>query len=289
MIKKNSNLTLTCLVLLTTFTNAQTQEKKENVISVKRSSNGYSLSIDANNLPLENLLEKLTNQFPLRVITYGVDISQPMTICFKEVPLERGIKRLLKESGINNHFIQYKNDEKRAAPITVLTLLANGTKTGGKTIEKSKEREGIPFSTKESDAPEDTFAEKIIALKKRYEWADEEIEELAGYLLELMPEPVRDQGMEVLKNELDWRIAAEGNDAVDEEIFFQALENTVPSHLAPVMMNLIKQHSQGYKTGTLDETDEWSPNQLYQEVMSTRFSKRNNNLKGGCSNDKENH
>jgi len=289
MIKKYSALMPIYLVILTAFTNLQTQEKKGNLISVKRSSNGYSLSIDAHNLPLEKLLEKLTNQFPLRVITYGADISQPLTISFKEVPLKRGIKRLLKESGINNHFIQYRNDEKKGAPITVLTLLGNGTNPDGKTIKKSKNRESITSSTKESDSPEDKFAEKITAFKKRYEWADEEIEKLAGYLLELMPEPARDPGMEVLMNELDWRITAEGNNAVDEEIFFQALENTVPFHLAPVMMNTIKQYSQGYKAETLHETDEQSPNHLYQEVMSKRLPNKKSNLKGGSSNDRENH
>lgn len=289
MIKKYSALMPIYLVILTAFTNLQTQEKKGNLISVKRSSNGYSLSIDAHNLPLEKLLEKLTNQFPLRVITYGADISQPLTISFKEVPLKRGIKRLLKESGINNHFIHYRNDEKKGAPITVLALLGNGTNPDGKTIKKSKNRESITSSTKESGSPEDKFAEKITAFKKRYEWADEEIEKLAGYLLELMPEPARDPGMEVLMNELDWKITAEGNNAVDEEIFFQALENTVPFHLAPVMMNAIEQYSQGYKAETLHETDEQSPNHLYQEVMSKRLPNKKNNLKGGSSNDRENH
>ena len=291
--KKYSVLTLICLVLLTAFTNVQKQEKRGNIISVKRSSNGYTLSIDVNNLPLEKLLEKLTSQFPLRVTTYGVDISQPITINFKEVPLEQGIKQLLKVSGINNHFLQYRNDEKSRANITALTLLGNSTKSDRKTIteettEKSKERESLTLSTRESDSPENQFTEKITALKKRYEWADKETEELAGYLLELMPEPVRNPGMEVLMNELNLRIAAEGNDAVDEEIFFQALENTVPSHLAPVMMDSIKQYNQRYKTGSLLETDEQSPNELYQEVMSKRLFNRNNNLQGGGSYDNEN-
>ena len=92
-----------------------------------------------------------------------------------------------------------------------------------------------------------------------------------------MPEPARDPGMEALMNELDWRIAAEENGAIDEEIFFQALENIVPSHLAPVMMDSIKQYSQRYKTGTLYEIDEQSPNQLYQEAMSNNLSNKNNN------------
>ena len=285
MIKKHSVLTLICMVLLTAFTNAQTQEKRANAVSVKRSSDGYRLSINANNLPLEKLLEKLTSQFPLRVIRYGVDISQPVTTNFKDLPLEQGIKQLLKESGINNHCIQYTNDEKSRAPITVLTLLGNGTKTGGKTItektiKNSKEQESITSSAKESYYPENEFAEKITALKERYEWADEETEELAGYLLELMPEPARGPGMEALMNELDGRIKDEGNNPVDEKIFFQALENTVPSHLAPVMMDSIKQYSQRYKAGTLHETDERLSNQLYQEVMTKRLSNRNNNLKG---------
>ena len=62
-----------------------------------------------------------------------------------------------------------------------------------------------------------------------------------------MPEPARGPGVEALMKELDRRIATEGNDTVDEKIFFQALEDTAPSHLAPVMMESIKHYSQGYK------------------------------------------
>jgi hypothetical protein len=281
MIKKHSGLTLFCIVLLTAFTNAQTQEKKANAVSIKRSSDGYRLSINVNNLPLEKLLEKLTSQFPLRVITYGVDISPPVTINFKDLSLERGIKLLLKESGINNHFIQYTNDEKSRVPITVLTLLGNGTKTG----RKINTKESMPSFAMKSYSPEDEFAEKITALKERYEWADEETKELAGFLLELMPEPARDRGVEALMNELDEKIEVEGNDKVDEEIFFQALEHTVPSHLAPAMMDSIQQYSQRYKAGTRYKTDERLSNQIYQEVMTKRLSNRNNNLKGGSSYD----
>ena len=294
MIKKYLGLTLICLVLLTAFTTVPPQEQKANSVSVKRFSEGYTLSINATNLPLEKLLEKLINKYPLRVITYreGI-IFQPITIKFKDVPLEQGIKLLLKECGIKNYFIQYRHDEKNRAYIAALTLLGNGTKAVGKTITegaiKTKEEKESITSFVESLSSDNEFAEKIAALKKRYEWADGETEELAGYLLGLMPEPARGPGMEALMNELDWRVPAGGNDAVDEEIFFQALENTVPSHLVPVMMDSIKQYSQCYKAGTLHETDEQPPNELYQEVMTKRLSNRNNDLKGGSSYDDEDH
>jgi hypothetical protein len=277
-------------MLLTAFSKVQTQEKRTDSVSVKKSSDGYTLSINAHNFTLEKLLEKLTSQFPLQVITYGVDISQPVTINFKDLSLERGIKRLLMQSGINNHFIEYRNDEKSRAHITVLTLLGNGTKTGEKTITDktiltNKKQASITLSTTESYSPKNEFSEKITALKERYEWADENTKELAGYLLGVMPEPARDLGMEALMNKLDEKIAAEGNDVVDEKIFFQALENTAPSHLAPVMMNSIKQYTQRYKAGTPYETDGWLSNQLYQDVMTKRLSNRNNNLKKGNSYD----
>ena len=292
MIKKYSSLMLICLGLLTAFTNVQTQEKRANSVSVKKSSNGYRLSINANNLPLEKLLDKFTSQFPLRVITYGVDISQPLTINFKDLPLERGIKLLLKESGINNHFIQYQNDEKSRAHITVLTLLGNGTKTCGKTIieeptKKSKEQENCTSTTMKSHSPEDEFAEKITFFKKRYEWADEETGEMAEYLLELMPESVRNPGLDALMDGLDRTIAVGGKNAVDENDFFQALENTVPSYLAPVMMDSIKQYSQRYKTETLRETDKRAPNEIYRGIMRKSLSNGNNNLIGDSSYDYE--
>jgi hypothetical protein len=255
-----------------TFTNAPAQEKKADSVSVEKSSEGYSLSINANNLPLEKLLEKLTSQFPLRILTYGVDISPPITINFKAVPLEQGLKLLLKESGINNYFMQYRNEGKNRAIVAVLTLLGSSTKTDKKVLTADVIKTG---NEKGSITPylgllssDDVFRGKITSLKNRYAWADEETEELAGYLLERMPEPVRNRGMEALMNELDWRISARGKDAVDEEVFFQALESTVPSHLATVMMNSIKQYSQRYKAGRFNEADEQPTNALYQEVMT---------------------
>ena len=72
--------------------------------------------------------------------------------------------------------------------MAVLTLLGKGTKAGGVAIiedfiKRDKEKEGIRPLT-EPLSPEDEFAEKVTALKERYEWADEETEELAGHLLE---------------------------------------------------------------------------------------------------------
>jgi hypothetical protein len=191
---------------------------------------------------------------------------------FKNAPLEQGIKLLLKKSGIKNYLIQYRNDEKNRTTVAVLTVLGSNTKTDQKTITKevinTREGKASIASSGKSLSSDDEFTNKITALKKRYQWTDEETEKLAGYLLELMPEPTRGPGMEALMDELDWRIAAEGNDAVDEEIFFQALESTVPPHLAPVMMNSIKHYSQRYKAGTVPAADEQSPNELYQEIMS---------------------
>jgi hypothetical protein len=158
-------------------------------------------------------------------------------------------------------------------------------RNGGILKRKINTKESMPSFAMKSYSPEDEFAEKITALKERYEWADEETKELAGFLLELMPEPARDRGVEALMNELDEKIEVEGNDKVDEEIFFQALEHTVPSHLAPAMMDSIKQYSQRYKAGTRYKTDERLSNQIYQEVMTKRLSNRNNNLKGGSSYD----
>ena len=63
-----------------------------------------------------------------------------------------------------------------------------------------------------------------------------------------------------------------GNDTVDENLFFQALEDSVPSHLAPVMMESINHYSQRYKAGALQENPEQTPCQLYQEVMSKKSS-----------------
>lgn len=286
MIQKLVCLKIICMLIYTVPTNVHAQEKMAHPVSAKRTPDGYTLSINADNLPLEAVLNELINQCQIKVIIYKESmVSQPITMSFKDMPLEQGIKRLLQASGINNYFIQYRNDQKGRSRMAVLTLLGKDTKAGEVAItdgfiRRDKEKEGIS-PLREPLSPEDQFTKKTAALKERYEWADEGTEALAGYLLEIMPAAARGPGMEALMKALDRRIAIEGNDIVDETIFFQALEDTAPSHLAPAMMESIKHYSQQYKTGATNETFEQSPDDLYQEIISKRHSKRNITLKGG--------
>ena len=280
------SFTLIYIVFYPIFSNVHSQEKRTHPVSAKRTPDGYTLSINSDNLPLEAVLNELINQCQLKIITYEEAMfSQPITISFKDMPLEQGIKRLLKASGINNYFIQYRNDQNGRSRMAALTLLGKSTQAGGGAItddfiRRDNEKDGINPLT-EPLSPEDKFTEKAAGLKERYEWADEGTEALAGYLLEIMPEAARDPGMEALMKALDRRIVIEGNDIVDETIFFQALEDTAPSHLAPAMMESIKHYSQQYKTGATNETFEQSPDDLYQEIISKRHSKRNITLKRG--------
>ncbi len=277
MIKNLKSLALICILLSATITTTHAQNERAHPVSAKKSSEGYTISINSHNLPLGKLLQALSEQCQLRVITYEeAVVSQPTTISFKDVPLVQGIKRLLKAAGINNYFMQYRNEAKSKSSMATVTLLGKGPKVSGAAIiedfiKRDKEKEGIrPLTGPLS--PEDEFAEKVTALKERYEWADEKTKGLAGHLLELMPEPARPSGVEELMKALDRKIATEANDRVDEKIFFQALEDTAPSHLAPVMMDSIKHYTQGYREGATYEKSEQSPNQLYQEVMSQRSS-----------------
>jgi hypothetical protein len=277
MIQKLFCLKIICILLSATITTTHAQNEPAHSVSAKITPEGYTLSINSHNLPLGRLLQALSEQCQLRVITHEEAMtSQPVTISFKDVPLDQGIKRLLKAAGINNYFIQYRNDEKNRSSMAAVTLLGKGTKESGAAIledftKRDKEKEGIrPLTGPLS--PEDEFAEKVTALKERYEWADEETKELAGHLLELMPQPARGSGVEELMKALDRKIATEVNDTVDEKIFFQALEDTAPSHLAPVMMDSIKHYTQGFREGATYEKLEQSPNELYQEVMSKKSS-----------------
>ncbi len=280
------SFTLIYIVFYPIFSNVHAQEKREHPVSVICSPHGYSLSIYSDNLPLRMLLEEISKRCQLRIIIYGEAIlAQLITARFNDLSLDHGIKRLLKASGINNYFIQYRNDQKGRSHVAALTLLGKDTKAGEVAItddfiRRDKEKEGISLRRKPL-SPDNQFTEKTAALKERYEWADEETEALAGYLLEIMPEAVRGPGMEALMKALDRRIALEGNDIVDETIFFQALEGSAPSHLAPAMMESIKHYSQQYKTGTTNEPFEQSPDDLYQEIMSKRNSKQKYHLKGG--------
>jgi hypothetical protein len=250
----------------------------EAIVSVTECSGGYTLSINANNVALEKILKELVEKCTIKVVIYEKAIlSRPISMSFKDVSIEQGIKKVIKAAGITNHLISYRNNGKNSSAVSELALLGSSGNAEG--IAFTKETMGIE-SGKEGTAylygnvPEDTVLEKLEDFKARYEWEDAETRDLADYLLRVMPDPAKGSGLDELIKALDRRMKEGDEDTVDEELLYQAIGDTVPPHIETFMMESIKNHSQQYRSGEETDSSEKSPNQLYRDFMSTHRFKR---------------
>jgi hypothetical protein len=253
--------------------------KAEDVVFVNKSLDAYTLSINASNVILEKILEELVEKCTIRVVVYEKAIMyHPISVSFKDLGIEQGITKVIKAAGIKNHLIRYRNNGENRSEVAELVLLGSSGKAeeiaftkGPMKIKTGKEGTTHVYG----DVPsEDTFLEKIESFKARYEWEDAETRELAGYLLNVTPNPAKDPGLDELIKALDRRIKEGDEDTVDEELFYQAIGDTVPPHIAPFMMEHLKDYGQQYKGGEETDSSERSSNQLYRDFISTNRSKR---------------
>jgi hypothetical protein len=164
--------------------------------------------------------------------------------------------------------------------VSKVTLLGNSAKTEEitfttETMDMEMGKEGAPYVY--GDVPsEDAFRGKLEDFKARYEWEDAGTRELADYLLTVMPDPAKGPGLNELIKALDKRMKEGEEEKVDEELFYQAVRDTVPPHIEPFMMESIKNHRQTYRRQEEADSPEIAPNHLYRDFMRTNRSKRVN-------------
>ena len=184
------------------------EAKIEAVVSVTECSGGYTLSINANNVPLGKILEELAEKCTITVVIYEkAMLSRPISVSFQEVSIEEGIKKVVRAAGITNHLITYRNNGNNVSEVSELALLGSSEKAEGMalTTETREIETGKEDTTPvDGDVPsEDTVREKIESFKARYEWEDGETRELADYLLTVMPDPAKGSGLDELTKALD--------------------------------------------------------------------------------------
>jgi len=278
MVKNILGLTIT-LSLLSIVSVWAREAKTEAIVSVTKFSGASTLSINATNVALEKILKELSEKCAIKVVIYEKAIlSRFITMSFKDVSIEQGIKKILQAGGITNHFITYRNYGKNRSEVSELALLGNSGKTEGITfttesmdIEMGKER--VPYVY--GDVPsEDALQRKVEDFTARYEWEDAETRELADYLLTIMPDPAKRSGLDELIQSLDKRMKEGDENTVDEELFYEAIGDTLPPHIEPFMMETIKSYSLKHKSEKETDSPERFPNQLYRDFMSDNRSKR---------------
>lgn len=253
------------------------EKKKDAVVFVKKDPGGYSLSVNAHNVMLEEIIKELTEKCNIRVVVYEkAIISLPVSVSFKELRLEEGIKRVVKAAGVKSHLITYREGKVKGPEIVEISLLGSGKK--GKGLTFSRESVKPEKKVKAETPSQGEFSDKVELFKARYQWEDTDTQELAGHILEMMPDAAKEPGLEELARGLD-RIVGEGEE-VDEKTLYQAIESSVPPNVAPVMMKAIKESAEQYKSGDGGKSSNKSSNKLYQSFMDrNRKNRRESRLR----------
>ena len=228
--------------------------KEAPLVTAERIPQGYILSVNAVSVPFESLLRDLAGQCQVSIARRGEDHLLPsISIRFKDLPLEQAIKKLLKAAGIHNYLIRY-SDRGNGQPLITEVIIfeaSGGSEAGGSTAHSpaGSEQQGLTPHHKTPPSGQDAFSEKLASFKERYVWENQEILNRAVYLLEAMPDEAKATGLEGIMRELDSSSSPEKREAVDEELFYRAIEAAAPPGLAPVMMKQVRRLSEHYNNG----------------------------------------
>jgi hypothetical protein len=227
-------------------------------VTVKEISPGYVVSVNASNAPLETLLGALGDKCRVNITCRGAyHLFNPISIHFKDLPLEQAIKTLLKAAGANNYLVRYSDRGRRRQSITEVIIFANGGMAGAAFSNPGTDpptRQLNPGEDlKAPPAPRDGYSQKIASFKDRYLWEDEETSEWALYLLEAMPDEAKDFGLDGIIKELDKICGPERTAPLNEAAFYQAIEAAAPPDVAPLMMQQVRRLSQHYHNSRAHE------------------------------------
>ena len=227
-------------------------------VTVKEIPQGYVVSVNALGAPLETLLGTLGDTCRVTITCRGAyHLFNPISIHFKDLPLEQAIKILLKAAGAKNYLVRYSDGDHCRLSITEVIIFANG----GMAVAAFSKPDTDPL-TRQHDAGEDLkapstpregYSQKISSFKDRYLWEDDETREWALHLLEAMPDEAKDFGLDGIVKELDKNCGPERTAPLNAAVFYQAIEAAAPPDVAPLMMQQVMRLSQRYYNSRAQE------------------------------------
>jgi len=255
------------------------EAKTKGTLSVSRISGGYTLSIDAVDVMVADILKEVGEKCNVRIVTQGKPLPlTPVSMRWHDIDLDQAVKRIMKVSGVENYLVKHKVGNNKPETIE-LQILSYSSKRIANTVrlsppqktsetKKTKVAKKTPRVARQS-VPSGDFKEKVEWFKGNYEWESEETMELAGHLLDIMPDEAKQPGFEELVKSLDKKIKGENANSIDEETLIQAIEGTVPPDMAPMMSKHIKKYIQQFK-GEGDAPSEKTPNEIYRNYFENK-------------------
>lgn len=252
-IKNNRSTTFFCLLIIICF--CQLSFKTETTPALTVTFKDGLLSLEAKGVKVEDIFMSISEKCKIEIRHYGnVFPPDPVNIRFSDLELEEGIKRIIKFAGIKNHSMLFREVNPGNYQIYAIDFLGEGKAShtpfepDWKLSNKLAIRKQTAGYTKKiEDSTELSFEEKIEEFKDKYEWENDETQELAEHLLNRMPERFRDAGLTKIMKGLDKSIESGDKDKVDEEMFLKIIEESHPPQKAHKVMSHIKKNINEFK------------------------------------------
>jgi hypothetical protein len=201
------------------------------------------LSVSTSGAEPDLLLEEIAAQAQIELITYGeIYTKEQITVKFDGLPLEEGVRRILKIAGIGNYVMQY-----RGGKITEISFLGQkqkrkrpGTKKASISyrIQEREEKRGdakpgedADSSTREGSGDE-AFDQRMSELEGSFSWSSPDMLLLIREGLEVFPDAARGEAVDTLKDTLEKYREEAGTQVVDQAMVERALFEMLPKNPA---------------------------------------------------------
>jgi hypothetical protein len=255
MAKKILNLFVYLVFFVGILTSAWCQESANTqAVTAFQKGDDWIVSVNAKGVSLHDIFEELETKCFHKFIVTGKGLPEaPLYITITRVPFNDALKTLLKAAGVTGHVINIRKKVPDKPVVVDLCIVNSGAGPtadyqpagGDKPLAQSITTTAAPIAQVEQPklAPE-----KIDEFKKKFAWKNPDTQELAGRLIEMMPAAAKAQGLEQLSSILDAKMKRGNLSSVNEETLLQAIQETVPTDMAPGMMQGIQSYLKSQKS-----------------------------------------
>ncbi len=237
-------------------------------VAIEADPTGSAVAITAINTKPTEIVQELQSSFGVTIEFKGKEIpDEPLNVQISGVPFKNAFKSLIKIFGVDNHFINYGKPGKNDIPQSITVhVLSAGDPIKTATIQAEPKRSGKPKPAaglnrppqgkkppsmlSKKGKPED-FDQKVDEFKDAYEWDNDATSDMAGYLLDIMPDSLKKSGLSALSKELEELVKKGEISKVDEAILLDSMVATVPAHMKKDMRELLIRRIEEFKGGAV--------------------------------------
>jgi hypothetical protein len=251
------------LLILLQCTFAVDAETKE-MVSVTMLKDQKLLSIDAQNTAVDVIIKSLAEQSNVKIKIGGKGLpAVPLTVHYKDLTIKEALQKILRAAGVTNYVLDAKYDASKqltAVDCQILTCNTNGRTDMLPPAEYGK-------TVAAAETPTDNHTIRVENFQQKYTWANDEVSAMAGHLLTIMPEQIRDNGFSALEKILDEKKKNNAFQSIDEDVLIQSIMDTAPPEMAFLMKVPLELYIKGFK-GMGDGITEKTPKELYEEAFA---------------------